>query len=102
MELSTFSSLLSFAIEMEERSARFYEEAADSGVCGHSNEAILALARQGRNRRSLHPRASVIGFKNTPNEYRPAPYATRPLKKQIPTMTVPHKRKLRSRVRSCC
>jgi rubrerythrin len=53
MELSTFSSLLSFAVEIEERSVRFYEEAADSGVCGHRNETILVLARQGRNRRLL-------------------------------------------------
>ena len=51
MELSTFGSLLAFAIEIEERAARFYLAASDNPDCAAAKETLLSLAHQNDKRR---------------------------------------------------
>lgn len=53
MQLPTFGALLSFAIGIEERAERFYQEAAERGECARVKEAFLTLARQNRSRKAL-------------------------------------------------
>ncbi|MDP3063861.1 MAG: hypothetical protein Q8O40_11730 [Chloroflexota bacterium] len=53
MELSTFGAVLAFAIEQEERSARFYQEAAEREDCEAARETFQELARQNTKRRDL-------------------------------------------------
>jgi rubrerythrin len=53
MELSTFGAVLAFAIEMEERSARFYREAAERKGCEAICGALQELAKQSAARRDL-------------------------------------------------
>ena len=53
MELSTFGSVLSFAIGLEENAARFYESAAgDARLAAHKAE-LLSLAEGNKKRREL-------------------------------------------------
>ena len=53
MELSTFGALLAFAIDLEERAARFYLDAAENAGHADVKESFLALARQNESRRGL-------------------------------------------------
>lgn len=53
MELSTFGTLLAFAIELEEGAARFYLDAAENVGHAGAREAFLAFARQNTNRKAL-------------------------------------------------
>ena len=53
MELSTFGAVLAFAIEQEERLARFYQEAAERKDCGAARTVFQELARQNTKRRDL-------------------------------------------------
>ena len=53
MELSTFGALLTFAIELEERAARFYLEAAEGVEHAGAKETFSAFARQNRSRKAL-------------------------------------------------
>ncbi len=53
MELSTFGSVLTFAIGLEEKSARFYEAGASNARLAPHKAALLALAEGNRKRREL-------------------------------------------------
>ena len=53
MELSTFGSLLNFAIELEEKCRRFYEDAARTEAYSEARETFLALAAQNKRQKQL-------------------------------------------------
>jgi rubrerythrin len=53
MEISTFGALLAFAIDLEERTAAFYESAANMDGCTGVRDTLLEMAGQNRKRKGL-------------------------------------------------